>query len=224
MERMILEAQTRPSMNKGQRNQLRNDQKVPAVIYGRGEGTLPLIIDGRSLRQVLTTGGSNVLVDLAVKAKGKKTRQETVMFKDIQRDMFYQDRIVHVDFIRISMTDKIEIAVHLNFTGEPAGIVNGGILSLVTREVLVRCLPGDIPEQFNIDIEALNIGDSVTAESLILKGDIEMITPPETTLAQILAPMIEEELEPAGEEVEEGEEAAVEDTTEETLAVKETEK
>jgi large subunit ribosomal protein L25 len=207
---MVLEAQARPSMTKGQRNQLRGDDKVPAVIYGRGDDNLPLVVDGRVLRQVLTTGGSNVLVDLAVKAKGKKTRQETVMFKDVQRDMLFQDRIIHVDFIRISMTDKIEVSVQLNFVGEPVGTDDGGVLTMVTREVLVKCLPGDIPEQFDIDISALNIGDSITAESMVLEGDIELLTLPETTLVQVLAPMAEEELEPAAEEEVEGEEAAAE--------------
>jgi large subunit ribosomal protein L25 len=211
MDRMVLEAQARPSMSKGQRKQLRNDNKVPAVIYGRGEDTLPLIVDGRTLRQVLTTGGGNVLVDLAVKARGKKTRQETVMFKDIQRDVIYQDRIIHVDFIRISMTDKIEVAVYLNFVGEPVGTIEGGVLSMVTREVMIKCLPGDIPEQFEVDISALTIGDSLLADSLLLDEKIELITPPETVLAQVLAPMAEEELEVAEEEeLEEGEEAAAE--------------
>lgn len=216
MDRMILEAQLRPTMTKGERKLLRSEDKVPAVIYGRGEDTLPLTLDGSTLRQVLTSGGSNVLVDLAVKAKGKKTRQEAVMFKDIQRDILVQDRIIHVDFIRISMTDKIEVAVHLNFIGDPAGIDEGGVLSLVNREVQVKCLPGDIPEQFDVDISELNIGDSVTADSLVLEGELELITPLDTVLAQVLAPMAEEELEPAvEEELEEGEEAADEETAEE---------
>ncbi len=210
MDRMVLEAQARPSMTKGERNQLRGEDKVPAVIYGRGDDHFPLVVDGRILRQVLTTGGSNVLVDLAVKAKGKKTRQETVMFKDVQRDMLFQDRIMHVDFIRISMTDKIEVSVQLNFVGEPVGVDDGGVLTVVTREVLVKCLPGDIPEQFDIDISALNIGESITAEGMVLEGGIELLTLPETTLVQVLAPMSEEELEPAAEEGAEGEGTAAE--------------
>ncbi len=211
MERLVLEAQARPSMSKGQRKQLRGEGKVPAVIYGRGEDTLPLVVDGRSLRQVLVTGGGNVLVDLAVKARGKKTRQETVMFKDIQRDIIYQDRIVHVDFIRISMTDKIEVAVTLNFIGEPAGLDEGGVLSMVSREVTIKCLPGDIPEHFDVDISALNIGDSLAADALDIDEKFEMITPPETVLAQVLAPMAEEEPEVEEVELEEGEEAAAEE-------------
>ncbi len=220
MERMLIEAQTRPAMTKGERNRLRREDKVPAVIYGRGDDNLPLVVDGRMLRQIFTTGGSNVLLDLKVKSRGKKTRQETVMFKDIQRDMFVQDRILHVDFIRISMTDKIEVSVYLNYLGEPAGAAEGGVLSLVTRVVDVKCLPGDIPEQFDVDISALNIGDSITADSLVFEGDIELITPPDTTLAQVLAPMAEEEVEPAAEEIEEGvaaaegEEAAAGETAE----------
>ena len=210
MERLILEAQARPSMSKGQRKQLRGEGKVPAVIYGRGEDTLPLIVDGRTLRQGLITGGSNVLVDLAVKAKGKKTRQETVMFKDIQRDIIYQDRIIHVDFIRISMTDKIEVAVMLNFIGEPAGLNEGGVLSMVSREVTIKCLPGDIPEHFDVDITALNIGDSLATDSLDIDEKFEMITPPETVLVQVLAPMAEEVPE-VEEELEEGEESAAEE-------------
>jgi large subunit ribosomal protein L25 len=210
MERLILEAQARPSMSKGQRKQLRGEGKVPAVIYGRGEDTLPLIVDGRTLRQVLVTGGGNVLVDLAVKAKGKKTRQETVMFKDIQRDIIYQDRIIHVDFIRISMTDKIEVAVTLNFVGEPAGLNEGGVLSMVSREVTIKCLPGDIPEHFDVDISALNIGDSLAADALDIDEKFELITPPDTVLAQVLAPMAEEVPE-VEEELEEGEEAAAEE-------------
>lgn len=210
MDRMLLEAQFRPTMTKGERKMLRSDNKVLGVIYGRGEETMPLIIDERALKQVLISGGSNVLLDLAVKTETGEPRQETVMFKEIQRDIIYQDRILHVDFIRISMTDKIEVAVNLNFIGEPVGIEEGGVLALVQRDVLVKCLPGDIPEQFDVDIAALNIGDTVTAESLVLEEDIELMTPLEAVLAQVLAPMAEEEEPEVEEEELEDAEAAAE--------------
>ncbi len=225
MERMEMEVHTRPQLTKGERKSMRREDKVPAVLYGRGAENFPVVVDGRTLRQVLTTGGSNVLLDLKVKSKGKKTRQETVMFNEIQRDILYQDRILHVDFIRISMTDRIEVSVHLNFIGEPVGVNEGGVLSLATREVDIECLPGDIPEQLDVDISDLNIGDSITAESLNMEGDIELISPPDTILAQVLAPMSEEELEPdlEEEEVEEVEEGAEEEAAEEESAAEETE-
>lgn len=218
MDRMVIEAQVRPQMTKGQLNELRRDDQVPAVVYGMGTDSMPLMVDGRILRQILNTGGTNVLLDLQVQTDKKKALQETVMFKDIQKDILHHERILHIDFIRISMTDKIEVNVYLNFTGEPAGVQEGGVLSLVAREVTVKCLPGDIPEQFDIDISALGIGDSITAESLKIEGDVELITLQDTTLAQVLAPMAEEEPEPVEEEIEEGEEAAAEEPTEEESA------
>lgn len=208
MERMMLEAEIRPAATKGGRNQLRQEDKVLAVLYGRGKDTYPLIVEGKPIQQLLTTGGTNVLVDLKVKEKGKRARKETVMFKDIQRDIIQKNKILHVDFIRISMKDKIEVSVQLNFTGEPVGIKEGGVLQHVIREVDIRCLPEDIPEFFDVDLSELSIGDSIAAGSLSLPDGVELLTSPEETLAHVLAPVIEEE-EPA-EEVEEGVEAETE--------------
>jgi large subunit ribosomal protein L25 len=205
MERMELDAATRPSLTKGQRNQLRRDDQIPAVLYGRGGDTRPLVLEGRALRQVLTTGGGNVLIDLKIKQKGKKTQQETVMFKDIQRYLLQKEKLMHVDFIRISMTDKIEVSIQLNFTGDPAGAKEGGILQILTREIAVQCLPGDIPETIDVDISNLTIGDNITAGSLVLDHGVELITAPEEPLVQVLAPTAAEEPEAAEAAEEEAE-------------------
>ncbi len=207
MDRLLLEAEPRPDINRGRRNQLRQEDKVLAVVYGRGKETQALVVDGRPLRQVLSSGGSNVLIELKVKQKGKKTLQETVMFKEIQRHIIHKDRLLHVDFIRISMTDKIDVSVHLNFIGDPVGVEEGGVLQLLTREVMLKCLPGDIPEAIDVDLSGLAIGDSITADSIQIGEDVELITLPEEPLAQVLAPVMEEE-EPAEEEAEEAEEGA----------------
>ena len=81
---------------------------------------------------------------------------------------------------------------------------------MVSREVTIKCLPGDIPEHFDVDISTLKIGDSLAADSLDIDEKFEMITPPETVLVQVLAPMAEEVPE-VGEGLEEGEEAAAEE-------------
>ena len=108
------------------------------------------------------------------------------MFKDIQRHMMVKDRIMHVDFIRISMTDKIEVAVQLLFTGEPAGVKQGGVLQILMREVQVRCLPAAIPEHFEVDLSDLNIGDSISTGSLDMEEGVELITDPDEPQAQVL--------------------------------------
>lgn len=206
MDRMLMAAEVRPSLSKGQLNRMRQEDKVPAVVYGRGKDTQALVVDGKQLRQVLAAGGSNVLIELQIKGKGDKIRQETVMFKDIERHLIQKDKVMHVDFIRISMTDQIEVAVQLTFTGEPEGVKQGGILQVILREVAVKCLPTDIPETIEVDLSNLNIGESITAGSLSLPPDVELITAPEELLAQVLAPEMEEE--PAAEAGEEKVETA----------------
>ena len=210
MDRMVLDAEPRGINTRGEMNYLRRQDMIPAIVYGRGKETQALIMEGRPLRQVLSTGGSNVLVNLKIKKKGKKAKEETVMFKDIQRDIMLKEKILHVDFIRISMKDKIEVDVALNFIGEAAGAKEGGVLQIARRDITVRCLPAAIPESIEVDVSELNIGDSLTAGSLQLEDGVELLTSPEETLAVVQVPAsVEEEVveEEAAETPEEGEAA-----------------
>ncbi|HOB29632.1 MAG: 50S ribosomal protein L25 [Dethiobacteria bacterium] len=212
MDRMVLEAKIRPPLTRGELNQLRREGKVPAVIYGRGKDTQSLLVDGRLLGKVLSMGGTNVLIDLQIE-NGAGSNQETVMLKEIQRHLWQPDYLLHVDFIRISMEDEIEVEVPLNFVGEAAGTAEGGITQILLREVSVKCLPVNIPEIFEVDLSSLEIGDSISAGSLTLPEGVTLLTGPEETLVQVLVPEEEEEEEEEEEllEVEgEGEEAAPE--------------
>ena len=161
------------------------------MIYGRGKETQSLLVDGRQLRQVLAMGGANVLIDLQI-GDGARPQVETVMLKEIQRHLFHQDRLLHVDFIRISMEDEIEVNVPLNFTGEAAGVAEGGILQVLAREVSIKCLPGNIPEFIEADISALQIGDGLTAGTLQLPEGVTLLSAPEEVLVQVLVPEAEE--------------------------------
>lgn len=201
MDRMVLQAEIRSPLTKGELNQLRREGKVPAVICGRGKETRSLIVDGRLLRRVLAAGGTNVLIDLEIGGEAGSDR-ETVMLKEIQRHLWQPDHLLHVDFIRISMEDEIEVEVPLNFVGEAAGTVEGGIIQILLREVSVKCLPVNIPELFEVDLSPLKIGESVNGGSLTLPEGVTLLTDPEDPLAQVLAPEEEKEEEelPAGEE------------------------
>lgn len=199
MAHLNLEAIPRLRLSKGQLNSLRKADQVPAVLYGREKETMSLLVDGRSLRQLLSTGGHNALVDLQIKSKGKQPQSETVMFKDIQRDIILANRILHVDLIRISLTAKLEVAVPLNFTGEPAGVQEGGLLQLLMREIDVKCLPAKIPEYISVDLSALPIGGSITAGSLQLDPGIELLTDTDELVALIQVPAAVEEGQSAGD-------------------------
>ncbi len=214
MDRMLLEAEKRDSLTRGELNQLRREGKIPAVIYGRGKDTQSLFVDGRLLRQVLAAGGTNVLIDLKI-GGASGAQAETVMLKEIQRHLLQQDRLLHIDFIRISMEDEIEVDVPLNFTGDAAGIEEGGILQYLLREVSIKCLPGNIPELFEVDISSLNIGEGLSASALTLPEGITLLTDPDEALVQMLAPAAEEE-----EELPEDEEELEEEATEEEEGAK----
>ncbi|MFY9114026.1 MAG: 50S ribosomal protein L25 [Dethiobacteria bacterium] len=217
MERIALEAVLRSGRGtRGELNRLRQENQVPAVVYGRGKETLSLVVDGGALHKALSSdAGENAIIELEImngKKKGKKTI-ETVMFKELQRDILYSERLLHIDFIRISLTEKISADVPLQVVGDmdSPGVKEGGVVQLLKRDVQVFCLPAEIPDFLEIDISSLEIGDGILAQELVVPENIELQTDPEEMLVQVLMPQEEEEEE---EEVEEEAEEAAEVTEE----------
>jgi len=214
MENVTLKAKKRLSKNtRGELNRFRQEDMIPAVIYGREKETLPILLDGKEFRQVLSTeAGSNVVIDLNL-TNGQENGQasETVMIKEIQRDILVQERLLHVDLIRISLTEKRSVNVPVDYLGEPAGVNEGGVLQILKREVEVNCLPTAIPDQIEIEISELGIGENLIAKDLSLPEGVELQEDPEETLVSVLAPAQEEEPVAVDEETEEeapeGEEA-----------------
>ncbi len=221
MENVTLTARERSFNNtKGELNLLRREDNIPAVIYGRNKETKPILLNGKEFRQVLSTeAGSNVVIDLSVtNGQDQDGEEETVMIKEIQRDILVPERLLHVDLIRISLTEKLTVNVPIDLVGEPEGVKEGGVLQELKREVEVSCLPTAIPDQIEMDISQLKIGDNLTAQDLTLPEGVELLEDPEETLVSVLIP----EEEPAAEEeveeeleAEEGEESAGEPSAEE---------
>ncbi|MGI5876384.1 MAG: 50S ribosomal protein L25 [Dethiobacteria bacterium] len=204
MERFKIEAIPRELGTKGELKESRAKGLVPAVVYGRGE-TILISLGSQDIKRALSTAaGLNVLLDLEIKG-GNGTSAETVMIKALQKHPIKQDTFIHVDLIRISLKDKLEINVPLNFIGEPAGAKEGGILQIQLREISIRCLPGDIPEHIDVPVDGLNIGDVITVADLTLPEDVEILNEPTEDIASVLAPHVEEEEEEVeGEEIEPG--------------------
>lgn len=192
MERMTLDATRREGLGKGHVRKLRRTGQIPAIVYGRGVDPTPVAVDARQLRAVLhTQAGMNVLIDLAVGDGGPAGR--TVMVKDVQRDIFRKDTIIHVDFHTIDLTEKVEAHVPLVFKGQPRGVVDdGGIFEVHLREVLVECLPTQIPGHIDVDISALGIGDSLHVSDLTIPAEATLVSEPEQVIATVVAPKEEE--------------------------------
>src|SRR6266567_3156590 len=178
---VALSATTREKTGKGAARQARFHKQVPAVIYGHGRATQPLMVDGLALEKALTgIEPEATLIDLTV--DGKKSR---ALIREIQRHPIRPD-IIHVDFYEIKADEKITLKVPVHLVGAPDGVRNaGGVLDQVTRDVEIEVLPEHIPDRVELDVTALKIGDSLHTRDL--------------TIATVVPPRAEEVAAPAAE-------------------------
>ena len=220
MQQARLDAQVRDDVGKGVARSLRRAGKVPAVLYGRKRGAVSLQIDDRTFQTLLRNYGSNVLINLVL----GNDDEQTVVIKDLQRHPVKRN-VLHADFQRISLDEKITTQVSIETVGTPVGVRDGGVLTVTRRQVSVNCLPLDTPEFLRINVEDLSIGDSFRVSDIEIDDMIEILENETTQIAAVIEPKVvletitaeEEEIE--GEEGLEDEEAA--DETEGTEDVSE---
>ena len=215
MEHLILETEIRERTGTGFARKLRREGCVPAVLYGLKQETLHLQVKEKDFELVLRSGGENAVIDLKVTGSGDST---FAVIKDRQFDPVW-GKLLHIDFYRVSMTEKLSAEVPVVTVGESAGEKAGGTVEHILREVTVECLPDRIPENIEVDVTALEIGNSIHARDLSVQEGVEIITEPDRVVISVIAPRVveeevvaEEAVEPelVGEKKEAGEEAGEE--------------
>ena len=207
MEKIELQASVRKTVGNGPARVLRRAGQVPAILYGRNTEPVLLSVNTKELEQILSKGSFGQFILNLVIQNGKKMTK-AAMIKELQIHPV-SGSLIHVDFYEIDMNRKINVMVPVVTTGHSVGVEEGGLLNIVRREIEILCLPGDIPESFEIDITELTIGDSIHIEDLQLGDDIEVASDVNFTVVTVLSPKVEEEPEEElEEELEEGEEAA----------------
>jgi large subunit ribosomal protein L25 len=201
---MVIETAVRHERGKNICRRLRRQGRVPAVLYGGGRPPLALTLDARQAQQVLRTAGHNVIFELRLE-DGSST---PALLQDWQQDPV-TGALLHMDLLRVAMDVRMRFRVRIRATGEPQGVkVQGGIFEMVTREIEVECLPGDIPEEIVVDVSPLSIGRQLRVADLPLDpARIRLLTDPQRVIAHVVAPTREEV--PAAEAA-----AAVEPTAE----------
>jgi len=199
-----LVAEKREATGKGVARKLRAAGRIPAVVYGRGKQTTPISIDSTLLEKLLQGSGAgmNTLIELSVDGE-----TATALVKELQRDPV-RGRPLHTDFYLVDMDKKVEVSVPLLFTGKAKGVDSGGILDHPMREIELECLPRAIPEKIEVDVSALEIGDSIHVRDLVLPEGVEMLSDANLTVASVITPAVIEE--PTAEAAEGVEEAAAE--------------
>ncbi len=186
-DRQTLNVKPRDETGKGPARQLRREDWIPGVMYGHGEDTDHVKVQRKELNTVLDRiNVDNTLVDVALDGEDG---QVPVLIREIQRNPVRRD-ILHVDLFRIRADEKIRVLVPLELTGKPDGVRNsGGILQQNRHEIEVECLPEEIPEQFELDVTELEIGDSLHVADLDT-GGVRPLEDLDLTLCTVVPPTI----------------------------------
>ncbi|KPK57514.1 MAG: hypothetical protein AMK73_10080, partial [Planctomycetes bacterium SM23_32] len=129
-------------------------------------------------------------------------RQEAAQLREVQYDALGDD-IVHVDFVRISLTETVTVSVRVETHGEPAGVSEGGVLDVREHELEVECLPSAIPERLRVEVAGLNIGDDLRVRDVAFPEGVTPTADPDAVVVVVLPPteLEEGELEGIPEEM-----------------------
>src|SRR5438105_12675815 len=192
-EKNLLEAQPRTPGTKNDARRVRKQGKVPAVVYGAGKQALPVSVDPRQVSRILhSETGHNTVFDLAV--DGERTK---AMIVDWQYEPI-KGALLHIDLKRIAMDQKLRVNVPIELIGEPAGVKQqGGILEQITREVEIECLPGDIPNDIELNVAELVFGMVLRVTDLPKSDKLKFLTDADQPVAHVIS--IKEEEAPAAE-------------------------
>jgi large subunit ribosomal protein L25 len=197
MEQIELAAVSR-KVEKGAAKRLRQDGKVPGMLYGHGVGNVPLQIAVLDLTRTLSEAGASQLIHLRID-DGPKT--QPVLAREIQRDVLSGDPI-HVDFLAVSMTEMITAEVTITLVGEPEEVSTGtGILLQGANVIEIECLPGDLIPSLEVDVSDLDYDTSLLVEDLRVPGNVTILSDPQEMVAQVVREALPEEEEEEEEEL-----------------------
>src|SRR6202045_2682347 len=194
METFTVEGKVREERGKNAARRTRLTGMVPAVLYGGRKDSISLAVNAKQVAKILRSEtGHNTIFSVQL-----DSAQERAMMKDWQVDPV-SGKLLHVDLLRIAMDVRMRVKVPVHTFGEPQGVkMQGGVFEMVTREVELECLPGDIPEEFKVDVSEMLIGKQLRAADLPFDPQkIKLLTDPQRVIAHVV--VLKKEEEPAVE-------------------------
>ena len=193
-----LEIFKRDNLTKSGVKELRSENNIPGVFYSfDSKESIPFYIKLDILNEAKKSGARIFNIHVGDK-------KQNVIFKSVQYHPV-TDQIIHIDLYGVNMDQAVTVKVQLILNGNATGVINeGGVLVQSLNELEIDCLPGDIPENIEIDIAHLNLGDSFRAVDLDLDDKFTLKTDEDQVIASVTQAMKEEEIIPDLEEDEEG--------------------
>lgn len=190
-----LKAEVRNEFTRASRRNIRMNGGVPGVVYGSGIESIPVSVNLKDAARLFIKGRSEVF-----KLDIEGSDSVPVLVKEVQQRA---GKVVHVDFLRISMNKPVKVSIPVDYQGTAAGTKTGGILQTQVTELEVEGLPADLPTVITADISALEIGDKITVADLKLPEGVTTWASGEEVLASVIVPRAVE----AATEADAGEEA-----------------
>ncbi|MDX1646340.1 MAG: 50S ribosomal protein L25/general stress protein Ctc [Longimicrobiales bacterium] len=206
-----LTAEAREGTGKGAARKLRQNGKIPAVVYGRDADTLHLTLDTLEAEHLFRRiSVDNTIVELAL--DGEKEPIQTLV-REIQTHP-WKANLLHVDFYRIEAGVAVDVDVPVHLVGTPVGVkMGGGVLEQVIHDLPIRCIPSKIPEVIEVDVTEMDVNDVLHIYDLEFEEGVEVTIPGERTICSVSIPRALDEILEAEEEaleeaeaLEEGEE------------------
>jgi large subunit ribosomal protein L25 len=190
MKSIAIEVTKRTAGTKQAVKSIRNEGKVPCVLYG-GKDIIHFTAPELSFRHLVYT--PNVFtVDLNIEGEKRQAILKDIQFHPVT------DKIMHIDFLEVSPDKKVVMEIPLKFSGSPVGVREGGELRTKMRKLKVKALPANLPDEIDIDVSGLNISDAIRVKDVKVKG-AEILELPGKMITAVKMPRVIVEETPVAE-------------------------
>ncbi len=203
MSAKTLTAIARDNTGKNNCNRMRNEGFIPAIVYSHGKSEVIKIQEKEFTNLFKGHISESVIFDLHIAGE-----QDIMAFvKDFQRHPV-TGKILHLDLFKVTKSEKIKTHVPVELVGSPAGLKMGGILKVVERELMIHCLPGNLPEKITIDIAKMGVGDIIHVRDIVHGSEYEILTSGNNVVVSVEKPKAAAEEVESAEQTEEAASAA----------------
>lgn len=182
-----LEVSKREVRPRSLRNKLRHEGKIPAVVNGYQIESTAISLDSAEIEKVLRQHGLNTVLTMSIDGKKVNT-----LIHNYTTDTF-TSKLTHIEFLSVNMNEVTEVEAEVVLVGEAAGVRAGGVLTQTLYSVTVAATPDKLPENVEVDVTDLEIGQSLSVADLKVDGDYEIVTDAEEQVVTITEAQVEEE-------------------------------
>lgn len=183
MAEVSLEVATREGTGTGVARKLRQQGKVPGVVYGGHRDPVAITVDRKAITDLIQKSDHGVRSIFLLKLTGTD-QQRHAMIKEMQIDPISR-KLMHIDFVRVVMDEVVRVTVPVHLNGTAIGLKEGGLLDWQVRDLHVECLPGQIPDSIEVDVSNLAIHDYIRISGLTLPQGLKVLDDPERVVVGV---------------------------------------